>query len=355
MGENEPGPFFVWLKRIQPDIGSIIMQELHVFRVSKTQIKFNSSYVELKNSYDKMNDIVITLYFPGNKMSRGAEVQELEQSFIQFNHVFFQYGANEPWALDDLSLDIKKNEFVAIIGHNGSGKSTIAKLMNGLLFPQKGEILVDGLQVQEETVWDVRKKVGMVFQNPDNQFVGTTVEDDVAFGLENHGVPREDMLKRMEQSLQAVGMLDYRKHEPHRLSGGQKQRVAIASVLAVAPELIILDEATAMLDPKGRTEIMKTVQEIRQQRDVSILMITHDLNEVTFADRVIVMNQGKKLLEGTPAEVFQHHETLLEIGLDIPFVTKLAAELKQQGMKLTKEPLNQKELLEELWTLHSSR
>lgn len=281
-------------------------------------------------------------------------MRELEQSFIQFDEVSFWYNHDEPWALKELSLTIKKNEFVAVIGHNGSGKSTIAKLMNGLLFPQKGEIFVDGLRLSEETVWDIRKKVGMVFQNPDNQFVGTTVEDDVAFGLENHGIPRKEMIERIEQSLKAVGMLDYRKHEPHRLSGGQKQRVAIAGVLAVAPDLMILDEATAMLDPKGRTEIMKTVQRIRKEKKVSILMITHDLHEVTFADRVIVMNRGQKLIEGTPKEVFQQHETLWEIGLDIPFVAKIAAELKQRGIPLNKQPLNNKELLEELWRLHSN-
>ncbi len=195
--------------------------------------------------------------------------------------------------LKDCSFSIHENEAVAIIGHNGSGKSTIAKLMNGLLFPQEGEIIINGQRVNEETVWDVRKDVGMVFQNPDNQFVGTTVQDDVAFGMENRGVPRDEMVKRIEDTLKAVGMQQYLMTEPHKLSGGQKQRVAIASVLAIFPSVLILDEATAMLDPKGRKEIMNTVTAVQEQRHLSLITITHDLQEVVQAERVIVMNEGK--------------------------------------------------------------
>ncbi|WP_102029435.1 energy-coupling factor ABC transporter ATP-binding protein [Salirhabdus sp. Marseille-P4669] len=277
----------------------------------------------------------------------------MEQSpFIKFEHVSFQYDQGDEWALNDVSFHIDRNEWVAIIGHNGSGKSTIAKLMNGLLSPQKGEIYVDHILVNEQTVWDVRKKVGLVFQNPDNQFVGTTVVDDVAFGLENHGVPREEMIKRIDTSLKAVNMTDYYNHEPHRLSGGQKQRVAIASVLAVQPDLLVFDEATAMLDPKGRKSIMNTIKSLRDTRDVSIVTITHDLNEVLFADRVIVMNHGKVLEEGKPREIFKKQEELVEIGLDAPFVTQFSKHLKVEGITFEKEPLTHKEMMDELWKFH---
>ncbi|MCD5326011.1 MULTISPECIES: energy-coupling factor ABC transporter ATP-binding protein [Pontibacillus] len=278
----------------------------------------------------------------------------MEKSFLEFQNVSFQYREDSPMVLNDVSIQVNQNEWVAVIGHNGSGKSTMAKLMNGLLFPNAGEVHVDGLELSEENIWEIRRKVGMVFQNPDNQFVGTTVKDDVAFGLENHGIPREEMVKRIAQSLKAVGMEEYEDHEPHRLSGGQKQRVAIASVLAVAPSMIILDEATAMLDPKGRKEIMHTVNQVRQERDVSIVTITHDLNEVTLADRVVVMNDGDVWFEGTPRELFEHREDLQTIGLDIPLVSKFAHELHQLGLNISKQPLNHEELMDEIWTLHST-
>ncbi|MEC3883895.1 energy-coupling factor ABC transporter ATP-binding protein [Halobacillus litoralis] len=269
---------------------------------------------------------------------------------VEFRHVSFKYQEDMPWVLKDVSFTIGPDEWVAIIGHNGSGKSTIAKLMNGLLFPQEGEIIVDGMKVTPETVWEVRKQVGMVFQNPDNQFVGTTVRDDVAFGMENHGMPRDLMLERIQESLNSVRMEAYETHEPHRLSGGQKQRVAIASVLAVSPEFIILDEATAMLDPKGRKEIMQTVSDVQQERDLSLVTITHDLQEVTLASRVIVMNGGEVWMEGTPRDVFSRKEQLTEIGLDTPFVSKMADHLKAEGLSLSREPLNHQELLEDLCT-----
>ncbi|MFC7061852.1 energy-coupling factor ABC transporter ATP-binding protein [Halobacillus seohaensis] len=274
----------------------------------------------------------------------------MAESQIEFRNVSFRYQDDMPWVLNNVSFKIAANEWVAIIGHNGSGKSTIAKLTNGLLIPQEGEIYVDGQKVSAETVWDVRKSVGMVFQNPDNQFVGTTVRDDVAFGMENNGMPRDLMLERIEQSLSAVGMLGYERQEPHRLSGGQKQRVAIASVLAVSPKYIILDEATAMLDPKGRKEIMNTILEVQEQRNLSLVTITHDLLEVTQAERVLVMNEGEVWLEASPREVFEKQEQLQKIGLDTPFVTKLAEELKTAGFSFRREPLNHQELLEELWT-----
>ncbi|QAS52648.1 energy-coupling factor ABC transporter ATP-binding protein [Halobacillus litoralis] len=273
---------------------------------------------------------------------------------VEFRNVSFRYQEDMPWVLKNVNFKIGPDEWVAIIGHNGSGKSTIAKLMNGLLFPQEGEIFVDGNKVTQETVWEIRKQVGMVFQNPDNQFVGTTVRDDVAFGMENHGMPRKLMVERIQESLKAVRMGDYEHHEPHRLSGGQKQRVAIASVLAVSPTFIILDEATAMLDPKGRKQIMETVREVQQERDLSLITITHDLQEVTEASRVIVMNEGEVWTEGSPRDVFSRKERLTEIGLDTPFVSKLADHLKSEGVKLTREPLNHQELLEELWISRST-
>ncbi|GGB49319.1 energy-coupling factor ABC transporter ATP-binding protein [Virgibacillus dakarensis] len=276
----------------------------------------------------------------------------MRKKLIEFRNVSFRYGDEEPWVLKNCSFEVYENEWLAIIGHNGSGKSTIAKLMNGLLFPQEGEIIINGQQVTEETIWDVRKDVGMVFQNPDNQFVGTTVQDDVAFGMENRGFPREEMIKRIEQNLTAVGMQDYRLTEPHRLSGGQKQRVAIASVLAVSPKVLILDEATAMLDPKGRQEIMRTVSNVRAEHALSLITITHDLREVVQAERVIVMNSGEIWDEAIPREIFSKKDALREIGLDVPFVAILTDELKKTGMTITNEPLNQEELLEDLWTLH---
>ncbi|AIF42077.1 energy-coupling factor transporter ATPase [Virgibacillus halodenitrificans] len=277
----------------------------------------------------------------------------MSRKLIEFRDVSFRYGEEQPWVLRNCSFQIYEGEWVAIIGHNGSGKSTIAKLINGLLFPQKGEILIDGQQVNEETIWDIRKEVGMVFQNPDNQFVGTTVQDDVAFGMENRGTPREEMVTRIEETLSAVGMEDYRFTEPHRLSGGQKQRVAIASVLAISPKVLILDEATAMLDPKGRTEIMRTVSNVQNKEALSLITITHDLQEVVQADRVIVMNKGEIWDRATPREIFSKKDSLREIGLDVPFVAILADELKETGINLTKEPLNHEELLEDLWILHS--
>lgn len=279
----------------------------------------------------------------------------MSQNEVEFRNVFFRYGDDQPWVLNDVSFTIKSDDWVAIIGHNGSGKSTIAKLMNGLLFPDQGEIFVHGIQLNAETVWEVRKRVGMVFQNPDNQFVGTTVRDDVAFGLENRGIERQEMERAIYHSLESVRMSEYMLHEPHRLSGGQKQRVAIAGVIAVKPDVIILDEATAMLDPKGRQEILLTVDELKQANQLSLITITHDLNEITKANRVLVMNKGKVWLETTPRELFTKEDELQDIGLDVPFVAKLANQLQKQSVEFSEQPLTQKELLDELWTYHSSK
>ncbi|WP_068677121.1 energy-coupling factor ABC transporter ATP-binding protein [Oceanobacillus sp. Castelsardo] len=276
----------------------------------------------------------------------------MAENLIEFREVSFRYGDEEPWVLNNVSFTIKEDEWVAIIGHNGSGKSTIAKLINGLLFPQKGEILIGGKKVMEDTIWDIRKDVGMVFQNPDNQFVGATVQDDVAFGMENRGIAREVMMERIQSTLKAVGMSDYLMTEPHRLSGGQKQRIAIAGVLAVSPRVLILDEATAMLDPNGRKEIMHTVSQLQNKQGLALITITHDLQEVVQADRVIVMNKGEIWEESVPREIFTNKEELRKIGLDVPFVTILADALKDIGVNISKEPLNHEELLEDLWTLH---
>ncbi len=280
-------------------------------------------------------------------------IQRMEP-IIEFNNVSFRYGENAPWTLQNCSFTIYENESIAIIGHNGSGKSTIAKLMNGLLFPQEGEIRINGTRLTEESIWDIRKDVGMVFQNPDNQFVGATVQDDVAFGMENRGVPREEMEKRIESSLKAVQMTEYRLTEPHRLSGGQKQRVAIAGVIAVTPKVLILDEATVMLDPKGRTEIMETITHLQRQKELSLITITHDLHEVIKVERVIVLNEGKIWTTGKPRDVLQRGQELQEIGLDIPFISALSEELRVQGINVRKDLLTSEEMLEELWTLHSN-
>jgi len=272
---------------------------------------------------------------------------------IEFKHVSFRYQDDGPHVLKDVSFAIKENESVAIIGHNGSGKSTIAKLMNGLLFPQEGEIWVNNERLTEESVWTIRHHVGMVFQNPDNQFVGATVQDDVAFGMENRGIPRHEMQVRIQDALSAVKMKEYLLTEPHRLSGGQKQRVAIAGVIAISPKVLILDEATVMLDPSGRKEIMETINQLTTEAQLSLISITHDLYEVTQVDRVIVLNEGQIWTIGTPREVLQNGRELQAIGLDVPFITALANDLADYGIVLEKEPFTTEEMLEELWTYHS--
>lgn len=272
---------------------------------------------------------------------------------IEFKHVSFRYQEDGPWVLKDVSFTIDERESVAIIGHNGSGKSTIAKLMNGLLFPQEGEIWINDQQLTESSIWDIRRNVGMVFQNPDNQFVGATVQDDVAFGMENRGVPRMTMQERIKSSLQAVNMEKYLLTEPHRLSGGQKQRVAIAGVIAISPKVLILDEATVMLDPRGRKEIMETISRLITEEQLSLVTITHDLQEVTQTDRVIVLNQGEVWMIDHPQAILRNGNELRDIGLDVPFVTTLSNQLVQRGISLQNEPFTTEEMLEELWTLHS--
>lgn len=250
-------------------------------------------------------------------------------------------------ALDDVDLEVQKGDFVAILGHNGSGKSTIAKQINAILMPTEGTLFVDGMDVsKEEKIWDIRQRAGMVFQNPDNQIIGTVVEEDVGFGPENLGVPTKEIWERVEESLRAVGMYEYRSHSPNKLSGGQKQRVAIAGIMAMKPECIVLDEPTAMLDPNGRKEVIRTIRELNQREHVTVLLITHYMDEVIFADRVIVMDDGKVVLQGTPKEVFSKVELMKQYRLDVPQVTELAYELKKKGMPLPDGILTKEEFIE---------
>ena len=279
----------------------------------------------------------------------------MQKPLIQLQNISYQYDGQTGLALEDVSFDVYDSEWLAIVGHNGSGKSTLAKLLNGLQFPQKGTIEVCGIQLSEDTVWDVRKQVGMVFQNPDNQFVGATVQDDVAFALENNGIPRDDMVERVTGALEKVQMDSFLNQEPHNLSGGQKQRVAIAGVIALRPLVIILDEATSMLDPRGREEVLNTVRELKADHHMTVISITHDLEEAAKADRMIVMNKGKLYREGTPEEIFQMDEELIALGLDMPFPVKMSKLLKEKGIRIDKPYLTEEELVAELWTSHFNR
>ena len=255
-------------------------------------------------------------------------------------------------AVDDVDLDVEPGDFVAILGHNGSGKSTLAKHINAILLPAEGTLLVDGKDTKDESrLWEIRQTAGMVFQNPDNQIIGTIVDEDVGFGPENMGIPREEIWKRVEKSLKAVGMWEYRSHSPNKLSGGQKQRVAIAGVVAMKPKCIVLDEPTAMLDPNGRREVIDTVRELNRQEKVTVLLITHYMEEVIHADKVIVMDHGKIVMQGTPREVFSHVEELKELRLDVPQATLVAWELKKKGFDLPDGILSNEELVAELQKL----
>ncbi len=252
-------------------------------------------------------------------------------------------------AVDGVSLDVKRGDFVAILGHNGSGKSTLAKHINAILTPDEGTLYVDGMDTSEEkNLWNVRQSAGMVFQNPDNQIIGTVVEEDVGFGPENMGISTEEIWERVEESLKCVGMWAYRKKSPNKLSGGQKQRVAIAGVVAMHPKCIVLDEPTAMLDPTGRKEVLRTVRALNQVEDVTVLLITHYMEEVIYADKVLVMDEGKVVMQGTPREIFSQVEQLQKYRLDVPQVTLLAHELKKAGLPVPDGVLTVDELVEEL-------
>ncbi len=273
---------------------------------------------------------------------------------IKSQDVSFQYNKehDNTLALKGLNLQVKKGEFVVVIGHNGSGKSTFAKLVNGILLPSGGKLYVDGMDTADlEKIWEIRKAAGMVFQNPDNQIVATIVEEDVAFGPENLGIPSPQIRQRVEDALKAVGMFDHRKKPPHLLSGGQKQRIAIAGILAMKPECIILDEPTAMLDPSGRKEVVETIQRLNKEDGITIVHITHYMDEAIDADRVIVMEGGQKLLEGSPKEVFSKVESLQDMGLDVPQVTLLAHELRKEGLDIPADILTVEEMEKALWPL----
>ena len=278
-------------------------------------------------------------------------MKELTQPVISIKNIHFNYQDQDTReALSDVSLDVYEGEWLAIIGHNGSGKSTLAKMMNGLLEASSGEIYIDGQLLTEDTVYEARRKVGMVFQNPDNQFVGTTVEDDIAFGLENIGMPRDEMVRKINTSLEMVRMTKFKEKEPARLSGGQKQRVAIAGMIALAPKVVILDEATSMLDPQGRFEVISTIQQLHKEKGITVISITHNLDEAAQANRVLLMEGGKVNRIGTPSEIFEMGTALVDKGLDVPFSEKLKAILKDKGMNVPNEYLDEEGLVEWLWT-----
>ena len=275
----------------------------------------------------------------------------MNNPIIELKDISFQYQGVESFALTNVNLTINKGEWVALIGPNGSGKSTLAKIMNGLLVPESGEVFINGQLLDEETVWEARRSVGMVFQNPDNQFVGATVEDDVAFGLENNGVERLEMIQRVDEALQQVRMTEHKKKEPARLSGGQKQRVALASVIALRPDVILLDEATAMLDPLGREEVIEAIEKVKEQHDLTVISITHDIDEASKADRIIVMKDGEKKNEGVPADIFNLGKGLIDMGLDLPFTQKLKHALIDRGVDVPDEYFDEEALLQ--WIIQS--
>lgn len=273
------------------------------------------------------------------------------KSIIDVKNLSFRYKeSQEYYDVKDITFHVKRGEWLSIVGHNGSGKSTTVRLIDGLLEAESGEIVIDGQRLTEENVWNIRRQIGMVFQNPDNQFVGATVEDDVAFGLENQGLSRQEMKKRVEEALALVGMLDFKKREPARLSGGQKQRVAIAGVVALRPAILILDEATSMLDPEGRRELIETVKGIRKDYDMTVISITHDLEEVAMSDRVLVMKKGEIESTSSSRELFSRND-LDQIGLDDPFANQLKHSLNQNGYDLPENYLTESELEDKLWEL----
>lgn len=268
---------------------------------------------------------------------------------IEIKNLVYEYEEADHPAVDGVDLAIEKGEFVAVLGHNGSGKSTMAKCLNGLFQPTRGDVVIDGMNTkEEEDIWKIRARAGMVFQNPDNQIVATVVEEDVAFGAENLAVEQEELRRRVDDALAAVEMTEYKDDQPHKLSGGQKQRVAIAGILAMNPDYIILDEPTAMLDPRGREEVMKTILRLNKEEGKTIILITHFMSEAVQADRVAVMEEGKLVLEGPPREVFNQVDTMKSLGLDVPQVTELAARLKAAGVPLPDGILDREEFVDAL-------
>lgn len=280
----------------------------------------------------------------------------MTDKIIELKNVTFRYDENqEKPTLNNISFHVEHGEWLSIIGHNGSGKSTTVRLIDGLLEAESGQILIEGHKLSEDNVWDIRHKISMVFQNPDNQFVGATVEDDIAFGLENKGIPLKEMRERVVEALNLVDMSDFKTREPARLSGGQKQRVAIAGAVAMRPSIIILDEATSMLDPEGRLELIGTIQKIREQYGMTVISITHDLDEVTLSDRVLVMKNGQIESTSSPRELFSRGDELLDLGLDIPFTSTIIKALRQIGFTFDNRYLLEKELEDKLWALISKK
>lgn len=273
------------------------------------------------------------------------------ENIIEVKNLSYRYDhKSEDYILKDVSFHVKQGEWLSIVGHNGSGKSTTVRLIDGLLEAESGDIIISGDKLTSDNVWEKRRQIGMVFQNPDNQFVGATVEDDVAFGLENQGMDYSMMVKRVHEALELVGMQDFKEREPARLSGGQKQRVAIAGVVALQPDIIILDEATSMLDPEGRLELIRTVKEIKDKNHLTVISITHDLDEISLSDRVLVMKNGQVESTATPRELFSRPD-LEDLGLDQPFVNQVKAAMIQTGLTLPETYLTEKELQEQLWEL----
>ena len=288
-------------------------------------------------------EVPISLKTPLNNMENIIEVRNLKYKYD---------SESENYTLNDVSFQVKKGEWLSIVGHNGSGKSTTVRLIDGLLEAESGDIIISGDKLTAENVWEKRRQIGMVFQNPDNQFVGATVEDDVAFGLENQGLDYDLMVERVQQALEFVSMQDFKEREPARLSGGQKQRVAVAGVVALRPDIIILDEATSMLDPEGRLDLIQTVKKIKDGNQLTVISITHDLDEIALSDRVLVMKEGQVESTATPRELFSR-EDLEELGLDQPFVNQVKAALRQSGLPLPDSYLTEKELQDQLWALLS--
>lgn len=276
------------------------------------------------------------------------------ENFAESVNLDFKYDGEDEFVLKDINISFKQGEMTAVLGHNGCGKSTFAKHLNAILLPSGGTVYIDGIDTKDENrIYDIRQRVGMVFQNPDNQIVATIVEEDVAFALENLGVEPNEIRRRVDEALKAVGMYEYRMHAPHQLSGGQKQRVAIAGIIAMRPRCIVLDEPTAMLDPKGRSEVMKTVKELNSKYGITIILITHYMEEAAQCERIIVMDKGKVLMDDSPKQVFSHVEELKAVGLDVPQVTELIYELNKYGLKLDTHIINENECCDALLTLLS--
>jgi energy-coupling factor transport system ATP-binding protein len=276
------------------------------------------------------------------------------ENIISIKNLNYTYPEAKTQAIKDVSLDIEKNQWVSIVGKNGSGKSTLTKLIDGLIEADSGSIEIDGQILSEENIWNIRSKIGIVFQNPDHQFVGATVEDDVAFGLENQGMPKEQMVKEVDHALELVKMIDFKKRDPQSLSGGQKQRVAIAGVLATRPQIIIMDESTSMLDPEGRQTVLDLVKDLRTKQDLTILSITHDISETELSQRIIVLNSGQIVEDGDPTTIYNLGSDLTHFGLEEPFSSKLMSQLRD-SLKLPTGYLNEEELMDKLWKLRSNK